>query len=78
MNITVRGLDEAVFRRFKAKAVEEGLKLGEAVTQAMEMWIKMRSVKPKASLLNIEPFNWGEGTERVSVEIDRILYGEKP
>ncbi|MBS7610323.1 hypothetical protein KEJ19_07185 [Candidatus Bathyarchaeota archaeon] len=75
VNITIRGLDERVFKRFKAKAVEEGMKLGEAVTQAMEMWIRQRSVKPKASLLDIKPFNWGEGTEKVSVEIDQILYG---
>jgi len=32
-----------VFRRFKAKAVEEGLRLGEALTQAMELWIEERS-----------------------------------
>lgn len=75
VNITIRDLDEAVYKRFKAKAVEEGMKLGEAITQAMEMWIRERSVKPKGSLLDIKPFNWGEGTERVSVEIDRILYG---
>ncbi|MBS7614038.1 hypothetical protein KEJ48_07380 [Candidatus Bathyarchaeota archaeon] len=75
VNITIRGIDESVFKRFKAKAVEEGMKLGEAVTQAMEMWIRERSVKPKASLLDIKPFNWGKGTEKVSVEIDQILYG---
>lgn len=75
VNITIRGVNERVFRRFKAKAVEEGMKLGEAITQAMEMWIRERSVKRKASLLDIRPFNWGEGTEKVSVEIDRILYG---
>ena len=77
MNITVRDLDEVVFKRFKAKAVEEGMKLGEALTQAMEMWIKQRAVKPRASLLDITPFNWGEGTGRVSVQIDQILYGER-
>ncbi|MEM2935742.1 MAG: hypothetical protein QW231_01020 [Candidatus Bathyarchaeia archaeon] len=77
MNITVRDLNESVFKRFKAKAVEEGMKLGEALTQAMELWVKQRAVKPRASLLDIRPFNWGEGTERVSVEIDQILYGER-
>ena len=76
MNITVRGVDEEVFRRFKARAVEEGMRLGEALTQAMEMWLQQRSLKPKARLLDIRPFNWGEGSKRVSVEIDRIIYGE--
>lgn len=76
VNITVRGLDEAVFRRFKAKAVEEGMKLGEALTQAMEMWIKQKSTGKKIRLLEIEPLDWGKGTEKISIEIDRILYGE--
>ena len=76
VNITIRGLDEVVFRRFKAKAVEEGMRLGEAITQAMEMWIRQRSIKPKGSLLEIKPFNWGKGTEKSSIEIDKILYGE--
>ncbi|MBS7635655.1 hypothetical protein KEJ34_09320 [Candidatus Bathyarchaeota archaeon] len=77
VNITIRGLNEEVFRRFKAKAVEEGMKLGEAFTQAMEMWIRQRETEHRTSLLEIKPFDWGEGTERVSIEIDQILYGEK-
>jgi hypothetical protein len=77
MNITIRGLNEAVFKKFKAKAVEEGMKLGEAATQAMEMWVNRRSAKPKASLLDIKPFNWGRGTEKLSLEIDGVLYGEE-
>jgi hypothetical protein len=75
VNITIRGLDEAVFRRFKAKAIEEGMRLGEAVTQAMEIWIKRRRAKGRASLLEMEPLDWGAGTERLSIEIDRVLYG---
>lgn len=73
VNVTIRGLDEAVYKRFKAKAVEEGMKLGEAIAQAMGMWIKHGSLKPKVSLLDIKPFNWGKDAEKVSVEIDQIL-----
>ena len=78
MNITIRDLDEMVFKRFKAKAVEEGMKLGEAVTQAMNTWIKRRSVRRQVNLTNIGPFNWGEGTGKTSMEIDHILYGRGP
>jgi hypothetical protein len=78
MNVTIRNLDASVFRKFKARAVEEGMKLGDAVAQAMDMWTKRRTGKPHASLLDIKPFDWGEGTEKVSVEIDRILYGKNP
>jgi len=65
MNLTIRDLDESVYRRFKAKAVEEGLRIGEAVTQAMELWIRQRSIKPKGSLLDIKPFNWGRAQRRL-------------
>jgi hypothetical protein len=78
MNVTIRNLDASVFRKFKARAVEEGMKLGEAVAQAMDMWTKRRTGKQRARLVEIEPFDWGEGTEKVSVEIDQILYGRKP
>ena len=76
VNVTIRGLDEAVFRRFKAKAVEEGLRLGEALTQAMKLWIEERSRVARSSLLEFKPFNWGAGTEKLSFEVDEALYGE--
>ena len=77
MNITIRGLNDMVFRKFKAKAIEEDMKLGEAATQAMKMWIEARGSKPRSKITEIEHFNWGKGTERTSTEIDKILAGEK-
>jgi len=77
VNVTIRGLDESVYRRFKAKAVEEGLKIGEALTQAMRVWMEQRGGRPRARLLDIRPFDWGEGTEKASTEIDKIVYGER-
>jgi hypothetical protein len=78
MNITIRELDDSVFRRFKAKAVEEGLKVGQAITQAMEIWIKQKPARRTANLLDVKPFDWGKGTERTSTEIDEILHEGKP
>jgi hypothetical protein len=75
MNVTIRGLNESVFRRFKVKAVEEGVKLGEALTQAMDMWVQEMSDKREVSVLNLEVFDWGKDTEKASVEIDKVLYG---
>ncbi|MBS7654969.1 hypothetical protein KEJ50_00465 [Candidatus Bathyarchaeota archaeon] len=74
MNITIRKVNEAIFKKFKAKAVEEGMKIGEALTQAMVLWIKQRSLKPKVGLLDIKPFNWGD--KEVSLKVDKILYGD--
>ena len=77
MNITIRDLDERVYRRFKAKAVGEGVKLGDAVTQAMSLWLSETGARPRSKLGEIPSFDWGKGTERSSAEIDGILYGGK-
>ncbi len=78
----VRDVDEKAIRKFKALAVEERMKLGDALTKAMLYWLaKEKKDKKKAkgvdSLLKIKPFNWGPGTEKTSSEIDEILYGLK-
>lgn len=75
MNLTIRGLNDRVYRRFKARAVEEGMKMGDAVAQAMELWIRETKKDPNLRLTDIETFNWGKGTERTSSEIDELLYG---
>jgi len=78
LNITIRDVDERVFRRFKAEAVKDGARLGSAVTKAMKFWLnhKERERRPKKSLLELKPIDWGEDTEKSSMEIDEILYGE--
>jgi len=78
MNVTIRDLDGTVFSRFEARATEEGVKLGEALTQAMEMWMRQKRMKPLAKLSDMKPFSWGSGTEKTSAEVDRILYLTKP
>ncbi len=75
MNITIRGLQESIFRKFKSKAAEEDMKLGDALTQAMELWIKESGRKPRAKFTDVPTFNWGKGTEKSSMEVDKILYG---
>ena len=75
MNLTIRGLNDRVYRRFKARAVEEGMRMGDAVTQAMELWIRETTKRPGSKLTDIETFDWGKGTEKTSSEIDELLYG---
>lgn len=75
VNITIRNLHERTFRSLKAKAAEEDMKLGDALTQAIELWVKTRSRKPKGRLTDIPTFGWGKGTEHSSTEIDKVLYG---
>jgi len=75
MNITIRNLQESTFRKLKAKAAEEDMKIGDALTQAIELWVKTQSKRPKGKFTDIPTFNWGKGTEHSSTEIDKILYG---
>ncbi len=75
MNITIRNLHDSMFRKFKAKAAEDDLKLGDALTQAIALWLKKDGSKPRSKLKSIDVFDWGKGTEKTSVEVDKILYG---
>ncbi len=76
MNITIRGLQETIFRKFKARAAEENVTLGDALSQAMEAWLKREKTgAPTARLADLKITNWGKGTERSSEEIDKVVYG---
>ncbi len=74
MQVSVKNVEEEVFREFKAESVREGFKVGKAITLAMKMWLENRNKKPRMSLLNFKPRDWGKGTERTSEEIDSIIY----
>ena len=74
MQLSVREVDENVFREFKAEAVREGMPIGKALSLAMNQWLKQHK-KPLRSVLDFKPVNLGKGTERLSEEIDKTLYG---
>lgn len=75
--IGVRDVDVETFRKFRARAIAQKLKLGEAITQAMEEALKKKDKHKRGNkaLLNMKPFDFGPGTEKTSMEIDKILYG---
>ena len=75
--LTVRNVDEDVLGKFKAKAAEGNLKMGEALTEAMEKWVtEEEGVKrdPK-NLLKIHGILKTKKKVRWSEEIDEILSG---
>jgi hypothetical protein len=79
--LSVRDVDEEAWRKFRAKTAEEGLKTGDALTQAMRIWIKekkkeARDAKPNPKrLLQVKPVNFGKKKVKWSEEIDETLYG---
>ena len=76
MNLSVRNVDEETVRRFKAKAAAKNLNMGKALTLAMRDWIESKKGEKIQNLLDIEPIDWGPGSENSSMEVDKILYGE--
>ena len=73
MQLSVKNVDDKVFRKFKAESVREGLKVGKALTMSMDSWLEKTNSK-KMSILNFKPVSWGKGTEKTSEEIDKVLY----
>jgi hypothetical protein len=74
MNITVRDLNEEVFRKFKGKAAERGMKMGAAVTRAMQLFIE-KEVERATKKGQAKPSGWGKA-DPTSKEIDSLLYGK--
>lgn len=74
MQISVKDVEETVFREFRAESVRGGLKVGRALSLAMKSWLEKKERRPKMSLLDLKPTDWGKGTERLSEEIDKVLY----
>lgn len=75
MQLSVKNVDERIFKEFKAEAVKEGIIVGKFLNIAMHSLVKEKKKerRPK-SLLEFKPKNWGKGTERTSEEIDKVLY----
>lgn len=55
-NVLIRDVDTDTYTNFKAKAAQEGLKLGEAITRAMKEWMEKKkpfNEKDKQRQLNL-------------------------
>ena len=73
--VTIRDVNKQVFREFKADAIKQGLKLGTALTLAMEKFRSELHTK-KIKFTSVKPTSWGKGTGHVSAHVDEILYRE--
>ena len=76
MDTTVRNLDEQAYRALRARAVLEGRTVGELMTEAIRSYLGRGTVRRGvASLRELRPEPFPEGNERLSSEIDAIVYG---
>lgn len=73
MQLSVRDVDEDIFREFKAAAVKNKITLGGAFNLAM---MKFKAeLNKKVKFTDFKPTKWGKGSEHVSEQVDEILYG---
>ena len=73
--VTVKEVDEDSFKELKAEAVRRKMGVGAALTLAIENWLSSLKQK-KGSLSELKPRNWGPGTEYLSEDVDKVIYGE--
>lgn len=45
LSISIKDVDEKTFLNFKAEAIREGLKLGEAASEAFQLWINSKKLR---------------------------------
>jgi len=78
--ISVRDVDEETFRKFRARAIAERKKIGDALTALMMRYLKEKEKrkdehwKKVRALADAKPLNFSPGNERLSEQVDEILY----
>ena len=76
MDTTIRNLEERAYRALKARAAAEGKTIGAAASEAMLAYSGWPWNVPKTgSLRDLRPRPFGKGNERLSEEIDQVVYG---
>jgi len=54
LNITIKGVEEEVYRNFKAESVRRGFKLGEASTEAFKDWVASQNKRSRKDIKSME------------------------
>lgn len=77
MDTTIRNLDDNAYRALKARAALEQRPIGELVSDAIRQYLVRPVPADKTgSLADIQPWDFGTGTEHLSEQIDEILYDD--
>lgn len=77
MDTTIRNIDEQTYRKARARAVLEGRTVGDVVNEALRTYLKRTIPSGKRSLAEFRPEPFPDGNERLSGEIDEVVYGNR-
>ena len=75
MDTTIRNIDPSVYKSLKAKAIADGITIGEAINRVVREWLNLEPKKHK-NLPDVKPEHFGKQHVYLSEGIDEILYGE--
>ena len=76
MDTTIRNLDEHAYRRLKAREALAGKTIGEVVNEAIHAYLSGSVPAGKQyGWEDLRPMEFPPGNERLSEEIDRVVYG---
>ena len=77
MDTTIRNLDKEAYRALKARAALTGKTIGSLLNEAIQCYLVRPETVSKrpGSLSNLIPEKYPKGNERLSEEIDTIVYG---
>ncbi len=75
MDSTIRNLDAELYRKLRARAALRGMTVGEAVSEAMRAYLARPETSKAGSLKDLAPEPFPDGNERLSEEIDAVVYG---
>jgi plasmid stability protein len=75
MDTTIRNLDEQAYRALKARAALTGRTIGETVNEAIRVYLARPVDLPHTGTLSeLTPTEYPPGTERLSEEVDSVVY----
>jgi len=75
VDTTIRNLDENAYRELKARAALTGRTIGELVNEAIRAYLARPGAVPgRRSLRDLTPEPYPDGMERLSEEIDAVVY----
>ena len=76
MVTTIRNLDRRASRALKAQASLEGRTIGDAVNEAIRAYVAWPGRRETSgSLRSLKPQEVPPGNERLSEEVDTVVYG---